>query len=554
MNKDLNDLIFSAIDQSISPADFDRLQDAIEKDDLVRNEYLRALNLSEILGELATEERGQLLSGEGQQDRSVLMPSKNAWSLPVSALWLTLAASLLLLVGGIAFTLGHGSGSQHTAQLTPNDDYQLIDQERTIAGYATLRNSVDIEWSAGATSYRDGDVLSAGILEFEKGIVEIDFFCGARLLVEGPAKMKLESDWSVRFLKGRLLANVPPAARGFTVKTADSEIFDLGTEFSLNVDSEHARVEVLNGEVELRGGEHHGNHLVTGQSSWLKGEGDEKSLEAFSTVKDFRLLSEAAKQRRFKQWKSYSEKRRLDERLIAYYPIPELSEGRMIRNAASDNEQRDGALVGMVSQSAGRFGSSSPCLGFHRPGSRVRVMIDGEYSAFTFTCWAKIDSLEHRYNALFLTDGYENGEPHWQVLDDGRLMFSVMVDDTQEIQRPKVKDAGLHEVYYSEPIWDVTMSGQWIHLASVYDPARREVSHYLNGEQVSSQEITDEYYIKKLRIGPAEIGNWGQPFRKTPWFSVRNLQGMVDELAIYNAALADEEIEALYEQGKPLGY
>lgn len=104
------------------------------------------------------------------------------------------------------------------------------------------------------------------------------------------------------------------------------------------------------------------------------------------------------------------------------------------------------------------------------------------------------------------------------------------------------------------PSRDVSMSGQWLHLAAVYDPAGRRVSQYVNGRLVSREDIIDQFPIETLRIGPAEIGNWGQPFRKTPWLSVRNLNGTIDELAIFNAALTDERILSLYEQGKLLGY
>lgn len=117
-----------------------------------------------------------------------------------------------------------------------------------------------------------------------------------------------------------------------------------------------------------------------------------------------------------------------------------------------------------------------------------------------------------------------------------------------------VQDAGLHRVYMTEPIWDSSMSGQWLHLAAVFDPARRIVMQYLNGQPVSQHEIVDKFLVTQLRIGPAEIGNWGQPFRDSPWFAVRNLNGTIDELAIFDAALTDGEIRALYEQGKPLGY
>ena len=111
-------------------------------------------------------------------------------------------------------------------------------------------------------------------------------------------------------------------------------------------------------------------------------------------------------------------------------------------------------------------------LEFRRPGSRVRVNIPGEFQAFTFMCWVRIDSLDRWYNALFMGDGYETGEPHWQIRDDGKLMLSVMIDDSRP--HPKWPKNRFHEVYLSEPIWDLSMSGQWMHLASVFDPMGRE--------------------------------------------------------------------------------
>ena len=66
--------------------------------------------------------------------------------------------------------------------------------------------------------------------------------------------------------------------------------------------------------------------------------------------------------------------------------------------------------------------------------------------------------------------------------------------------------------------------------------------------------IIDKFHISTQRIGPAEIGNWAQPFRKSPWFAVRNLNGAIDELAVFNAALNSDELQNLYEQERPLGY
>ena len=563
MDESINDLIFQAIDQTISDDDFQTLQDAIEQSDDVRAEYLRAVSLCESLSEIAAENSHGSFATAPKVFTQGQPVSTVDWKFRPSQI--ALAATVLIAVSGIAWWLGQQDASQSPGQIAVQEDVQPDSPapmaEQTIAGYATLRRAVDVQWAGNEKSYFEGDVLAPGLLRFEHGIAEIDFFCGATIVVEGPAELDLESDWSVRFLSGRLRASVPPAARGFVVKAADSEIIDLGTEFALEVGTDDARLEVIDGEVELRGGAFDGDHLVTGEKQLLKGSNSEAtSLSELSTSSDVRRRSEEAQQTRFQQWQDALPSQTEDKHLIAWYPIARSQTGRVVHNAASTGSDWDGTLVGPVGNTVGRFGMQSAGLKFDRPGSRVRVRIDGEFQAFTFSCWTRIDSLDHRYNALFMGDGYEDGEPHWQIRDDGCLMFSVMVDDSQEIlhrtefdQQP-VKGAGLHHVYYSEPVWDATKSGQWFHIAAVYDPVGRQVVQYVNGEELCRETIANKFHISTLRIGPAEIGNWGQPFRKTPWFAVRNLNGTIDELAIYNAALSSQKIQSLYEQGKPLGY
>ena len=557
MDDDIRRLIFQAIDQTISEDDFKRLEEAIERNEEVRSAYVRAVGLCESLSEIAVDSPGD--------DPAPPIPRpvspdaggfvrRSAWQF--SASQLAAAAVAMILVGGTAFWLGQRDPAADATRVATAEQ-----PESRIAGHATLRRAVGLVWPENAVRRREGDVLPNGPFAFDEGVAEIDFFCGATLIVEGPARLEIESDWSVRLDAGRLRANVPPAARGFVVTAAGSEIVDLGTEFALEVGSEHARVEVIDGEVELRGGEHDGKHLVTGEGESLKGSPAGTGLvDRVSTGADLSELRQQADDRLFVQWKTHSRQLRRDERLIAYYPIADGVTGRLVSNTAPSGSGLNGLLVGPAERTSGRFGPESTGLEFDRPGSRVRTRIDGEFAAFTFACWVRIDGLEHRYNALFMADGYENGEPHWQIRDDGSLMFSVMVDDTREIRhfseidQQTVAQAGLHRVYYSQPFWDISKSGQWFHLAAVYDPTGRSVDQYVNGDLVSSEEIIDKFHVGTLRIGPSEIGNWGQPFRKTPWFAVRNLNGTIDELAIFGVALGADELRSLYEQGKPVGY
>ncbi len=71
-----------------------------------------------------------------------------------------------------------------------------------------------------------GESVGPGILEVD-GYVSLEFYKGARLTVAGPAKLELVDPQRVICHYGKIRANVPVVARGFTVVTAESEIVDL---------------------------------------------------------------------------------------------------------------------------------------------------------------------------------------------------------------------------------------------------------------------------------------------------------------------------------------
>ncbi|MEM9367883.1 MAG: LamG-like jellyroll fold domain-containing protein [Planctomycetota bacterium] len=552
--------VIDLIDGQISDADFESLQSKLARDPEARRYYVQSVGITESLASLAGTEssRGTVLErgGETRSPRSA-----GTWVVPTRPLVLiaTLAACRMV-VGSVAW-MAWLKNANATLAKQPETAVEVRDDETRLSGHATLRRSVGIDWAKGASVYREGDVLPEGVLSFQSGLAEIDFFCGASVVIEGPAKLQIENDWAAFVELGRMRVQVPPAAQGFVLRTQSSEVVDLGTEFAVEVSEDRARVQVLDGEVVLRGGTHDGVHLLDGQSQVLLGEPkDFEGLGEMVSVRDMESQRDELIEQRLANWRETIQVASQDPRMIAYYPIGNRTPGRVVNDAAHPDGSRDGLILGPVDETRGRLGPKTSALEFHRPGARVRTRIEGEFAAFSFACWVKIDSLEHTYNALFMGDGYENGEPHWQIRDDGRLMISVMIDDSQKIRRKSrvggevVWDNGVHRVYFSEPIWSVANSGQWMHLVSVYDPGSRRVAHYVNGQNVSEHEIVDPFFTDTLRIGAAEIGNWGQPFRDSPWFSVRNLNGAIDELAIYNAALTSHEITMLFEEGKPLGY
>ncbi|MCB1210359.1 MAG: hypothetical protein KDK97_13580, partial [Verrucomicrobiales bacterium] len=158
------------------------------------------------------------------------------------------------------------------------------------------------------------------------------------------------------------------------------------------------------------------------------------------------------------------------------------------------------------------------------------------------------NSLDRWYNSLFLTDGAKVGGPHWQIMDDGRLFFSVKKHETSEVKR------GQKDKYHfmSPPIWNASQSGQWLMIATTYDVDARKVTHYLNGRVFSEEAIPEEYLVENVAIGAASICNWSEPvYRTDAHFAVRNLNGSMDEFALFAAALTSQEIADIYEHGKP---
>ena len=522
------------LDGAISPEAFESLQNRLVENAALRSVMRRYLAIDDSLRDVG--ENGAEAATEPWL--RVVEPEKKVIRFPG---FIPIAAAAAL-----AFFLGTA-----VMQWSSTDDE--MGPEPSAQGFAVIERLFDASWAQSEPVRREGDLLGGEVFRLASGTAEIQFFSGASMTIEGPAEIALKSAWEAVCSEGNVRMQVPPAARGFKLQAPGTEIIDLGTEFGLSVRDGKGHVEVIDGEISVRpkGGEE--QLLTKGAAVKLSKDGPLTPAETgqieFPDTDRFGSRSLDSQIADFEKWKSHRDALARDERLIAYYafdrespemPIPDLTIPR--------NPELDGSVI-LAEPVDGRWPGLKSALEFRRPGARVRVNVPGEFSAFTFATWVRIDSLDRVYNALFMGDSYETGEPHWQIRDDGAMMLSVMVDDSKP--NPKApNDAGLHRVYYSPPMWEMSMSGEWMHLASVFDPEGRAVSHFVNGEQVSTQEIEDKFLIKKLRIGNAEIGNWGLPFREDPWFAIRNLNGRMDEIALFDAALGAEEIAGLFERSR----
>ncbi|QDT96779.1 LamG-like jellyroll fold domain-containing protein [Gimesia aquarii] len=407
---------------------------------------------------------------------------------------------------------------------------------------ALLTQAVGVEWDT-PRNLQTGAGLSAGWLKLKKGTIQVELISGASVLIEGPAAFELISPLKTFCKYGKVRASVPEQAQGFTIETSKLNVVDLGTEFTLSLEpSGDGQVQVIDGMVEL----HPSNQRKTPSNiqSLKTGEGvqfDQQGITNRLTegmlplinLEELSLLAEQQQQQQFTRWQKQNQSLKTDPSLIAYYDFEETSNWlRTLSNKSQHNKSSiDGAIVG-CQWTSGRW-PQKRALEFKRTSDRVRLHVPGEYQSLTFMAWVRIEGFDRWLSSLMLTDGYNPGNPHWQLSDQGEIILGI-------------KEGG-GKNYFSPVVLKPTDLGRWIFLVTVYDHQKKEVIHYLDGLPVSHHRLENPI---PLVIGPAEIGNW-RPKEHTGEHSIRSLNGRLDEFALFGRALSAEDILKLYEYGKP---
>jgi hypothetical protein len=118
----------------------------------------------------------------------------------------------------------------------------------------TLTEASGALWGAAPEGIAVGSFLQDGQeLELITGNAVITFSSGAKLFLEGPTTLQLDSPKDIRLVSGRIAAKVPTPAVGFTVHSSLADFVDLGTAFQLQLDPERTfQLHVFEGLVEVK--------------------------------------------------------------------------------------------------------------------------------------------------------------------------------------------------------------------------------------------------------------------------------------------------------------
>lgn len=403
--------------------------------------------------------------------------------------------------------------------------------------------------------------LRPGCLEFEQGMVRVDFFSGVRMLLRGPADIEIRSPTEVFISQGEASCFVSEIGRGFRVLTADGEVIDLGTAFGIRVQQDRAsEVHVFEGEVSVRPtNASEATSLTAEQAVWL--DADLRSTayarDGFPSVAGIANRARA----RYVSWLTHSASLSADPDVLLHctFEGQQSGDSELRNQATSDLRSSHGAIIG------GRWGTGrwpmKSSLQFGSTNDRVLFKTPGGYRQLTMLVWVRVDALPNKHQTLLLTEPPNRWRLHgnpsveervaamdrrapgdayamrWTVMRGGNGSLSFLWDEDGE-----VKGAGHGLPKFVPP----DGQGQWTCLAVVYDGAAGTLRSFVNGELSFEQPAK---YRGPVHLDFMEMGNLSLESGLDN-FHYR-FYGAFDEVLVAKRAMTASEIREIYEIGAP---
>lgn len=407
---------------------------------------------------------------------------------------------------------------------------------------ATLIGSDNAEWSEMDSTIDIGTRLrdNQGSLWLKKGLVEIEFDYGARVLIQGPANFELETPEELFLHSGRLYAKVPSSAIGFTVHTPTSSILDLGTEFGVKVDMNmNSDIHVFKGKTSLmlgaRGSTRSSqimteNHALRVQSNDLKVSEIDLDEQVFET----RLPSPY-------------QKAVFKSKPHAYWRFEDNLSGLAMNSV--NKMQYNASYVGNCSleKTGPDLGDDQSNKALVLDGLGGHVTIPNPVSrqkltdSYSIAMWVRPDVISNQ-NIIVNTDSTEGSDVHFsqqlRMTSNGCFEhYTYRLPDPQSLLHDNPKESGSRitgETFVE--------AGKWYHVVITADKEGM-MRLFVNGREDAGPlktESTKDYY-DQIAIGTQSgIDNGAVNNRMNAFV------GAIDEVSYYYRELTRYEIERLY--------
>ncbi|MDR0611660.1 MAG: hypothetical protein LBG58_16250 [Planctomycetaceae bacterium] len=573
---DIDDLFQQYISGEMTEKEGQLLWDQLQKNPKLTESLFQQMELDVMLEEVVGDKTPLEASDKSSEPETIPASSKkrrnlsdfrlNIFLKTRSALLLAtvMIIVIVLILNGVILLFQNLQGNTQTAVLTEYS--QVTEKVEKVAepefpepeipellstAVAIISGSVDAVWDNRSGVFRQGQSLETCWMRLRSGLVSLTFFNGAEVVMEGPAELEIISISHVLCRFGNINVTVPPQAQGFLVSSPQMVVKDIGTAFAVSVTPRGTEVHVIKGEIELQevslGSNNLPANLKEGEALLVTVKGDSRYFQAnndvFAPTRSLKGKTKEYVNLQYEKWKNRRQRFDTDPFLLFHFDFENLQEdAESVANIdpSPKNNLLDGRIVG-CRLSEGRWAGKG-AVEFSRTSDRIRVYVPESCESITFSTWIRINSLDRRSNALFVTENDIVGEHslptlQWSILQSGSLRLEL----ASPIPGEKL-------CYESPPYFKPEHFGQWIHLAVVVDGLTQTVSYFVDGVLIGTPIV--EFPFKEslpIRIGMAEIGNVSAVDQTKKGKPIRNFCGCMDEFHFFSRALSREEIWDLYD-------
>jgi ferric-dicitrate binding protein FerR (iron transport regulator) len=509
-------LLIRLSDNGLEVEELAALGTLIEGDRCLRRQYLEYCQMHALL----RSEHGLLTAWSPSvtaDDETPAIQTKRFWLRRIHIRHLATAAALFVAVTGIAMVT-----------------YGRLQVPSRGAVTAVLSKAVGARFAYGPNGEAtpaSGTKMRSGLYELRDGLVEIEYPTGAVLVARAPVTFDLLDGSSIRLIDGQLSAHVPPPAKGFRVEAPGATVTDLGTDFGVEaVRDRDSEVHVFHGDVLV---DLHGKkknkiedqvHLVTGEATrvdYVTGMPSGIDLDEDRFVRSLRNVPS-----------SYSQMV-LQMKPAVYYTMEPTGDGTRLADL-SGNGADASIHIGKATAPVWTSGKVGSALKLGGPSQQTYASAPDYPQAMgetlSVSCWV-----------------YARSRPRWASIaknwagganDRGQFHFGLR-EDSGELEAHIEDDSGTEITVHDRAPLSLNT---WHHVAFVADGSVLRL--YRDGVEIDSHPY--HHLHRDPRIRALAIGTKLNLEGDAPEEHDYNMwDGNLDELAVFNQALAPEQIVEL---------
>ena len=442
------------------------------------------------------------------------------WMASKPAGWGAIAAALAIVL--ILFAVFSGGNEQPG----PIVEQTPVTEEPPLLVVATLVESTDASWQ-GTDPTLGSDLYAHQSLSLTQGYAKLRLANQAEVILEAPCQIVPVSESAMRIIRGRMVGLCEAeSSKGFTVRTPNARIVDIGTQFGIEVDEQgETLAHVFLGEVEVSPANNPGADAVrvtTNQAASVRLDG-------------VAVLVDAAPQRFVRDVpETEYQAAVLASRPMCYWRGPIEDETRLVLDNGWLGAHGQASESLLNNQSGYAVDDTSGSLGYgaDRPAASVTVPYREEFGfdeGFSISAWCWIEP-GHQDVMRILSTRVEGGGIGLGVIGRGDKATGGL-----PASAPILTLFGKSDVVATRAMPE----GRWTHLMVTVSRAD-QVRIYIDGDEVQTRTIPhprDAGQPGDSDTQPLMIGR--NPFTGQ---GVQAWQGRLDEIAIFDRVLALDEM------------